>query len=287
MGETTVEKIAINAVMAGCRPEYMAVLVAAVRALLDPEWLLGAIQTTTNPMTPMLIVNGPVRDRIGLNSGTGVMGPGWQANATIGRAIRLLLQNVGGATAPDVDKCTQGFAGKYTLCVAENEEESPWEPFHVSRGFATAQSVVTVVGVNSSTNVHDSSDRAADLVKTLGGSLASPGADNMIDPFSTPVIALNPLHARILAGAGFTRESLQQFIFENCRLPADALSARRAHLRRAHGEDQFLVDGAIPFTNDPSRIVVIVTGGLGGGHSCYLANGHFGHALSRLIQESI
>jgi hypothetical protein len=277
-GEATIEKIAVNAVMAGCKPEFMPVLLAGLQVILNPSWGLAPLQPTTNPMTPMLIVNGPIRNRIGLNSGTGVMGPGWQANATIGRALRLILLNIGGAIPPEIDKCTQGFAGKYTLCIGENEEESPWPPYHATQGFAPDQSCVTVVAVNSSTNVHDSSDRPDDLLKTLAGSLASPGTDNVVDPFSTPVIALNPLHARILSDAGYSREKLQAFIYKNCRLSADALSGRRSHLRRAHGDEYYLVDGYIPFTNDPRQILVVVTGGLGGGHSCYLPNGHVGHA---------
>jgi hypothetical protein len=282
-GDCTVEKVAVNAVMAGCLPEYLPVLISAMELLLDPQWDLAGLQPTTNPYTPMLIVNGPIRHRIGLNSGAGAMGTGWRANASIGRAVRLLLLNVGGARPPDIDKCTQGFVGKYGLCVGENEEESPWPPLSTTRGFAPGQDVVTAVGVNSSTNIHDSSDRWEDLVHTLLGSLPSPGSANVTDPHSTPVIALNPLHARILDRAGIDRAALQDRIFQDCTLPADALSDRRAHLRRAHGDDAFLVNGRIPFTNDPRSVILPVVGGLGGGHSCYLANGRFGHAASRLI----
>jgi hypothetical protein len=141
-----------------------------------------------------------------------------------------------------------------------------------------------VVGVNASTNVHDSSDRWDDLIKTLTASLVSPGTANVVDPDSTPVIALNPLHVKILASAGFTREKLQAHIFAHARLPADGLSKRRAVLRRGgHGDEHFLVDGAFPFTNRPEQILVVCTGGMGGGQSCYLPNGHYGHAASRRI----
>ena len=282
--EATIEKVAINAVMAGCRPEYLPILIAAIGIMTQSKWLLGSMQSTTNPLTPMLIVNGPIRKAIGLNCGAGVMGPGWQANATIGRAIRLILLNVGGAVPGDVDKCTQGFVGKYGLCIGENEEESPWPPYHVTRGFRADESVVTAVGVNSSTNIHDSSDRWEDLIKTLTASLISPGTANVVDPHSTPVVALNPLHARILAGAGYTRESLQQHIFEKCRIAPEALSGRRTVLRIGeHGVEDFTVDGQIPFTNKPEQILIVVTGSMSGGHSCYLSNGHFGYAGSRSI----
>jgi hypothetical protein len=283
----TIEKIAVNAVMAGCKPEYMPVLIAAVEVMLEPQWLLDALQSTTNPLTPMLIVNGPIRARIGLNCSTGVMGPGWRANATIGRAIRLILLNVGGAAPGDVDKCTQGFVGKYTLCIGENEEESAWAPFHTTRGFAPEDSVVTVVGVNASTNIHDSSDRWEDLLKTLTASLVSPGTANVADPHSTPVIALNPLHVKILADAGFSRERLQDHIFLNSRLPEEGLSKRRAVLRRGeHGDADFSIDGAIPFTNRREQILIVTTGGMSGGQSCYLPNGHYGYAGSKRIDTA-
>jgi hypothetical protein len=285
MSDVTLEKVAICAVMAGCRPDYLPVLLTAVEVVLEPNWVLKSVQTTTNPMTPMVVVNGPVRSKIGLNSGTGVMGPGWRANATIGRALRLLLLDVGGARPGDVDKCTQGFSGKYTLCVGENEEESPWAPYHVTRGFDPEISAVTVVGVNSSTNIHDSSHDWRDLVHSLTGGLISPATANVADPRSTPVIALNPLHAQILNNAGWSRESLQEHIFKNCRLPADGLSKRRAQLRREEDPEVFLVDGQIPFTNDPGQIVVVVTGGIGGGHSCYLPNGHFGYVATKAIAD--
>jgi len=283
----TIEKIAINAVMAGCRPEYMPVLIAALQAMMVPAWELDSLQSTTNPLTPMLIVNGPIRARINLNCGIGVMGPGWQANSTIGRAIRLVMLNVGDARPGAVDKCTQGFVGKFSLCVGENEEESPWPPLHVREGFAAGDSVVTVIGVNASTNIHDSSDRADDVIKTLVGSLVSPGTANVADPDSTPVIALNPLHAQLLHSLGFTAESLQAHIHERCRLPAEALSVRRTVLRRGeHGEAKFAVDGEIPFANVVSNVKIFVTGGMTGGHSCYLPNGHYGYSQSVRIEDA-
>ncbi len=285
-GEASIEKIAINAVMAGCRPEYLPLIVTVLEVIIEPAFALAGMQPTTNPLTPMLIVNGPIRNRIGLNGGTGAMGPGTQANVAIGRAIRLVMMNLGGAIPGDVDKCTQGFAGKFSLCIAENEEDSPWEPLHVSRGFAPEDDVVTVVGVNSSNNIHDSSSEASDLIKTLEGSVPSIGTANVVDPIATPVLALNPLHARILHSAGVDRTRLQNRLFENCRLPADALSVRREHLRRSEGEDLFLVDGEIPIVNDPRNLLVPIVGGLQGGHSCFLSNGHYGHAISRRIAHA-
>jgi hypothetical protein len=277
-GDATVEKIAVNAVMAGCRPAYLPLVLTAFELMLDPAFLLGGMQPTTNPLTPMVIVNGPIRGRLGVNCSTGAMGPGWQANATIGRAIRLALINLGGARPGEVDKCTQGFVGKYTMCVGENEEDSPWEPLHVSRGFDAAQDVVTVVGVNAVMNIHDSSGECADLVKTLCGSLPSTGTPNVVDPSATPVLALNPLHARILDGGGYGKEELKRHLVANTTLPPDALSHRRAHLRMSEGEDRYLVDGRIPIVNEPANLLVVVTGGMQGGHSAFLPAGHYGVA---------
>jgi hypothetical protein len=145
----TIEKIAINAVLAGCKPEQLPVLIAAVRAVLDPTWKLDAVQPTTMPLGPMIMVNGPIRGHADINGGTASLGPGWRGNATIGRALRLLLINLGGVRPGDIDRATQGFPGKYSFCFAENEEESPWDPLHVTRGFGAGESVVTVVAVSS------------------------------------------------------------------------------------------------------------------------------------------
>jgi hypothetical protein len=282
-GETTIEKLAINAVMAGCLPSYLPVLITAFELMLEDAFSLGGMQPTTNPLTPMLVVNGPVRNRIGLNCGTGAMGPGWQANATIGRAVRLALINIGGARPGEVDKCTQGFVGKYGLCVGENEEESPWVPLHVERGFDREQDVVTVVGVNSAINIHDSSDDWHDVMKTFCGSLPSLGTPNVVDPRATPVLALNPLHAQILDAGGFGKQDLKLHLVANTTLPPDALSNRRAHLRRSEGDEHYLVDGRIPIVNDPDDLLVVVTGGMQGGHSCFLPAGHYGRAASSVL----
>lgn len=282
-GAATVEKLAINAVLAGCKPEHLPVLIAAVEAVTQEPFALAGMQPTTNPLTPMIIVNGPIRQRIGMEGKTGAMGPGNRANASIGRALRLVLINLGRAVPGDVDKCTQGFVGKFSLCIAENEEESAWEPFHVSRGFSAEDDVITVVGVNASNNIHDSSGEPSDVVKTLEGSLPSIGTANVVDPHATPVLALNPLHIQLLASAGFDRQGLQKHLFERCRLPADALSARRSHLRKSEGEDLYLVDGEIPLVNEPANLLIVSCGGLQGGHSCFLSNGHYGHAISQPI----
>ena len=141
-GAATVKTLAINAVMAGCLPEYLPVLIAAVEAIADPVFNLYAIQATTHPCAPLLIINGPIREALGMNYSSGSFGPGWRANATIGRAMRLVLLNVGGGYPGVGDMSTQGAPSKFSYCVAENEEENPWEPLHVERGFRPDQSAV-------------------------------------------------------------------------------------------------------------------------------------------------
>ena len=143
MRPATVEMIAINAALAGATPEHMPVVLAALRALADPGFNLNAIQTTTHPCTPLLIVNGPIATRLGISGGANALGNGHRANAVIGRAVRLVLQNLGGAIPGETDRATLGHSGKFTYCLAENEAESPWEPLHVERGFRLDESCVT------------------------------------------------------------------------------------------------------------------------------------------------
>lgn len=144
-GILTVEKVALNALMAGCKPEYMPVVIAAAEAIVDPKFNLRFNSRSTRGPAPLLVINGPIRQQLGINCRSNVFGPGWRANATIGRAVRLLIRNVGGALPGEMDRATLGHPGKYTYCIGEDEEHSPWEPLHVERGFAKEDSVVTVI----------------------------------------------------------------------------------------------------------------------------------------------
>lgn len=137
-GSLTNELLAVNMVMAGCKPEYAPVVRAAVLAMADPRFNLNGIQATTHVVAPLIVVNGPIARQIGMNSGGNVFGSGNRANATIGRAVRLILLSVGGGIPGELDKSTLGHPGKYTFCIAENEEASPWAPYHVEHGYAPA-----------------------------------------------------------------------------------------------------------------------------------------------------
>jgi peroxiredoxin len=165
MGLATVEKIAINAVMAGCKPEYMPVIIAAVEAVCTDDFNIHGVTATTMGAAPVMIVNGPIRHKIGMNMGLGALGAGNRANATIGRALRLVVRNVGGASTGGVERSTLGNPMKFTMCFAEWEERAPWEPLHVERGFERDDSVVTVFAMTGGpVHIVDQTSRAPDQI---------------------------------------------------------------------------------------------------------------------------
>ncbi len=157
----TVEKVAINAVMAGCLPSYFPVVLAAVEAIADPTFNLFGVDTTTSGVCVLTVVNGPIRQQLEINSSYGCFGPGWRANATIGRAIALVQQNVGGRIPGPVSKSTHGQPGRYTMCIGEFEERNPWGPLHVERGFKPGDNTVTVFSPTGTTSIMDVWSRSA------------------------------------------------------------------------------------------------------------------------------
>jgi len=215
MRPLTVELVAINAALAGAAPEHMPVVLAALRACADPAFNLNAIQTTTHPCTPLLIVNGPIARTLGISGGANALGNGYRANAVIGRAVRLSLQNVGGAIAGETDRATLGHSGKFTYCLAENEAESPWEPLSVERGFGANDSCVTVLGAAAPHNVNDhGSMSAASLLKALAGTLSAPASNNIYYGGEALVI-VGPEHARTIADSGWSKNDLKRALWEH------------------------------------------------------------------------
>lgn len=165
MGEATVEKIAINAVMAGCKPEYLPVVIAAIEAVCTDEFNIHGVMATTMGASPVLVVNGPITERIGMNSGLMALGTGNRANATIGRAVRLAVRNIGGSKPGGTDRSTLGSPMKFTMCFAEREDRSPWTPLHVERGFKADDSVVTAYAMTSGpAHIVDQESRAPDEI---------------------------------------------------------------------------------------------------------------------------
>ncbi|MDP2952903.1 MAG: hypothetical protein Q8O76_06275 [Chloroflexota bacterium] len=218
-GVATVEKIAINAVMAGCLPEYLPVVMAAVQAMAAPEFNLLGIQCTTNPVAPLAIINGPIRKRLDLNSGPNCLGQGWRANATIGRAIRLVLLNIGGGTPGEVDKAVQGMPGKYTFCFAENEEESPWGSLSQERGFAPGVSTVTMVGGQATHNVNCLSTVAREILRLAANAMVTIGNNNMLMGRGEPLVVLTTGHAKLCTEQGLSKAEVKRVLFDYAQVP--------------------------------------------------------------------
>jgi hypothetical protein len=267
MGEATLERVAACAVLAGCRPAYFPVVVAAAQAALDPAFNLHGQAVTTQPAGQLVVVNGPVREAIGLNSGMGALGPGFRANLTIGRALRLLVTLTGGAMPGGLDRATQGHMGKIGFCIAEDEETSPWEPLHVERGFQPGQSVVTVIGSDAPLSISDHRSRTPeDLAWILAWAAASAWSTNWWPLEEPSVFVICPEHAEMFRAAGWTKQRLRDFMFDAVHKPA-------ADLRR--GETTPFVHAAdpaaqVPKWASPEAIVLIVAGGEAGRYSAVL-----------------
>lgn len=275
-GTATVERIAINAVMAGALAEYMPVLIAATQAVSSPRFNLSGVQATTNPAAVWLVINGPAAGRLGVNGANNCLGPGSWANATLGRALRLILQNIGGALPGDMDRATQGQPGKYTFCCAENEPASPWEPLHVERGFDAAASTVTAVGALGTWNMNTHAKDAADLLKVIADTMAFPCGSDYTHG-GEPWLILAPEHAHILAQEGLTKLDVKRRLWELSKLRAHRLSMKDLERVQAARRDELGdidLDTLLPISVKPEDIGIIVAGGTGT-HSVYVPmSGH-------------
>lgn len=262
----TAEKVAVNAVMAGCRAEYLPVVLASLESTLDPSFNLNGIQCTTHPSGVLVIVNGPMAKDLEINAKHNCFGPGWRANATIGRAVYLCLRNIGGAIPGYTDKATQGHPGKYSYCVAENEEESPWVPFHVERGFPGEASTVTVVGGESPHNINDHGSVSAEgILMTVAGTMATTGNNNLYNQADTFVF-LGPEHAATIAKDGLNKDDVRRFLFERARIPISRMSpAQLAHIKDFLPDPDGYIDEneTAGICSDASDIRILVAGGAG------------------------
>ena len=278
--DATVEKIAINAVMAGCLPQYMPVILASVEAMVDQQFNLYSMQTTTHGANPLVIVNGPIRKELGINSGYNVFGQGTRANATIGRAIRLIQVNIGGGIPGKVDRATQGSPAKYSFCIAENEEQNPWQPLHVERGFAPSVSTVTVVMAENPHNINDhSSTDAEGILTTFAGTMATQGNNNVIYQTGEALVVFGPEHASTVASSGFSKQDVKHFLFEKARIPKSEFSLKH----QVERFPDFESDALIPITTEENAIIIIVAGG-GGKHSAFCPNYGFSKSITKQIQ---
>ena len=214
----TVEKIAINAVMAGCLPEYMPVIIAATEAMADPEFGLSSHGVTTSAIAVMLIINGPVRKKLEINDSWGLFGPGWRANATIGRAISLIQLNIGGRVPGTICKSVVANPERYGCCIAEREEISSWEPFHVQRGFKREESTVTVVPAQHFISMEAGYElpTADHLIQEIATHLHLPGVFSVYPRWGAEIyMVFCPDYAHILEQGGWTKESVKQYLWEN------------------------------------------------------------------------
>ena len=277
----TAEKAAVNAVMAGCRPEYFAVVVAAVEAMCEPQFNLHAVTASTMGAAMLAVVNGPVAKDIGLNSGISVFGPGHRANAAIGRAIRLVVINATGSRSGEIDKATIGHPGKYTWCMGEAEEVSPWEPLQTDRGFGAEDSVVSLFAGLSPIQVDNHAfQQPEQILASFRDALFAGGVGwNQ----GEVVVVLCPEHVGNIERAGWSKQQVRQFLYE--------ISQRSAAKWREAGryipDSVSDADESLHSTVSADAITIVVAGGMAGAFSCVIplwAGGTGSRSVTKMIQ---
>ncbi|MFV0308121.1 MAG: hypothetical protein ACK5OX_10315 [Desertimonas sp.] len=284
--DTTVEKVATNAVMAGCRPDDLPIVIATLRALLRPDYDLSEAQSTTHSTTPLVVVAGPMAAACGLTGGFGALGPGHRANASIGRAVRLCLMNIGGARPGVSDMALLGHPGKYTMCLSEDLDASPWPSHAVDAGFDPLDSVVTVIGVEAPHSVvfvddTDDAESPQRLLRVVARAIANPGSNNAFFRTGSVAVALNPEHAAVLARAGMTRADVRGELHRlatNRR--GDLRALNPAFAGRGDDADEL---AAVP---SPDQILLLVAGG-GGLYSSVFPSWSAGAHANPILHERI
>ena len=267
MGELTLERLAACAVLAGCKPAYFPVVVAAARAALDSRFNVHGQAVTTQPAGQLIVVNGPVRHELGINSGMGVLGPGNRANLTIGRALRLMIELTGGGMPGTLDRSTLGQMGKIGFCIAEDEEVSPWPALHVDRGFEAEQSVVTLIGSDAPLSISDHRSRTPeDLAYILAWAAASTWSTNWWPLAEPEVYIICPEHAEMFRAHGWTKDRLRESMFEAVHKPAKDLR-RGETTPYVHRSDP---DAHVHKWASPAEIILLVAGGEAGRYSAVL-----------------
>ncbi len=283
----TLEKVAINAVMAGCRPEHFPVVVAGVKAILKPEFNLAGCQATTGGAAPVTIVNGPIARQLGINGDTGCFGPGYRANAVIGRALRLVVRNIADLIPGEMDKATLALPARYTFCFAENEERSPWEPRHVELGMEPQSSMLTISAIRGMYVVMESTvSTGIAILRTLVESVKVTGFSNyyQIGTGAQLTLVLCPEHATEIHAYGLSKADVREYVHQNARMPLRDL-VNIAHYGNRNWPawiDETNLDTLVPITLTPDDIVVVVAGG-DGRHSAWLA----GWGVTRVVTQEI
>ena len=283
----TLEKLAINAVMAGCLPEHFPVVVAAVRAALHEEFNLAGNAATTGGAAQVVIVNGPIAQQLGINGDAACFGPGFRANAAIGRALRLVIRNLGGLVPGEMDKATQATPGRYSFCFSENEGRSPWEPRHQELGYPASASTVTVVAIRSVHPVMETTVATGiEVMRTVIGTMKAVGVSSyyQLGTGAQIVLVLCPEHAADIAGSGLSKADVREFIYQNARMPLHQLKGLAHYGNRNWPAwiDETDRETLVPIVRAAEDIVVVVAGG-DGRHSAWLA----GWGVTRLVTEEI
>jgi len=289
-GEATVEKIAANAVMAGCATEMMRVLIPLVRAVCDERFNIHGVQATTHFAAPLVIINGPVRGQLGFWSRQNVFSNVARANSTLGRALQLILLNIGGGRPDGIDMSTLGNPGKFSYCIAENEEENPWEPLHVERGLRPDQSALTLFAGDPPRGVSEHNAQTGRAVlKTISRQLATVWSYRMCMMFEA-VVVLCPEHVKTLHRDGFTKQQVKQFLFENTGIPL-------RHFEDDPGEGtQFVsqyrevtIDGERCYQKfrSPESLTIVVAGGTAGKFSAVIGSWSTGDRGSQVVTYPI
>lgn len=284
-GRATVEKIAANAVMAGCLPEHLPVVIEAVRAVADPRCELETCVTTVHSISPLLLVSGPIAERLEMNGRTNALGQGNRANATIGRALMLVIQNIGMACPGGLDSTTIGHPGKFGFCFTESPE-SPWPHVQVDRGFAADDSTVTAYGADAPFCIADfGRPTPEELMESIAHSLTVPGSYNFF--FREEIwLVMSPEHADAVARHGWSKDDVKQFIFEHARLDAGTLKRRSLYGFADVVVEPDWYEGAedgdlIPICRRPDQVVVVCAGGPYGGYSAGILG--MGSSVTRKI----
>jgi len=257
----TVRQAAINAVMAGCRPEYFPVVLAGIEAFANGAGMVSGLLQSTTGQAEIIIVNGPIRQRLGFNCQDNIFSPGDRSNATVGRALRLIIMNALGIRPHEFDQSTQGTSAKYSCCIAENEEDNPWQPLHVEHGFAPLTNAVTVQMVRSDLYVeHRSTQVPEEILLTIADSISYAGMITQITNeriLHGAVVVMGPEHAQIIARQGWSKPDVKRFLWEN-------FGKTKRELRRFGKVPQELRDKAddvfIHSGGSPESILLVVAG---------------------------
>jgi thiol-disulfide isomerase/thioredoxin len=289
-GEATVEKIAANAVMAGCVPEMMRVLIPLARAVADERFNAHGVQATTHFAAPLIIVNGPVRGELNFHSRQNVFSNVARSNSTLGRALQLILLNLGGARPDGIDMSALGHPGKFSFCMAENEEENPWEPLHVEQGLARTQSAVTLFAAEAPHGVSEHNARTArGVLKAITYALATVWSYRNCMGFEALVV-LGPEHVRTIHRDGFTKQNIREFLFESTGIPLRCYDSEPGEgVAQRSSYKEIKIDGEPCYQKfrAPESIKIVVAGGTAGKFSAVLGSWSAGPRGSQMVTYPI